>query len=350
MFITSRRNAVSEAAPAFVSRILLLGDSIARDFRFGAGAGSLLDQVGALSGLAGESLLVNAAFGGYKLMDTAGSDRFLNFTDETEAQGLTDAKSIMATAGPVDAALVSLGVNDLAQVEPAPAAIAGYDAAKVRSGLASLAAGIRAANTANGYAGPTLKLYFLVPGRDHSTGNKAGGGQTWRQGMLDFAAADADVRLIDTYDCDVEDSVHPSAAGFQMIGYRAGRMIAAHTHGAAGVGGPPRIASIARLDDLTIRVNFDIPAGERTTQPAYPAAWRVERVSDGAPLRIARLDWNDANEANLVLHDGAGGAFRLFAPHDLVQGFAPEGVIRTFEEGDAHTPGFALQSFAGETP
>ncbi|WP_417513755.1 SGNH/GDSL hydrolase family protein [Minwuia sp.] len=348
--ITEKRNKINDTAPAIASHVLVLGDSIGRDFRFGVSGGAMLDQIAAISSITGETALVNAAFGGYKLMDQSGDDRFLNFADLAEANGLTAAKTIMGNFPPVDGVVISLGANDLGNVETAPNAISGYDAGKVRAGLDRLIAEIRAENITNGYSDGVLPVVLLVPGRDRSTGGKRGGSQTWREGSIAAAAADSHVRLLDYYDVDLEDSVHPSAAGAQTVGWRAGRLIASMMEDIDFAdGGPPSITSIARIDDQTIRVNFNVPSGQQLIQPAFPTSWRVENADTQSELQIARLDWIDSNEANLILAEGSSAHFRLFAPHDLVERFAPEGVIRTLEDSNDHAPGFVLQSFAGST-
>ncbi|WP_416899637.1 MAG: SGNH/GDSL hydrolase family protein [Minwuia sp.] len=349
MLLTNERNRETGTPPAFVSHVLVLGDSIASAFRFGPAGGALLKEIGALSGLAGECALVNAGFGGLKLMDTAGAARFLDFATLGEAQALTDAKAIMGNFPAVDAAVISLGVNDLGQVEPAPGAIAGYDAAKAQAGLEALIGEIRVENGNNGYAGPTLPVILLIPGRDLSTATKGGAGQVWRRAALAVAAADAHCHPLDYHDVDLADGVHPSAAGYMALGRRAGRLVAKHAHGAA-VGGPPVIQSIARVDDVSLDITFTVPSGDRLLQASHPSGWRVENAATAEQLRIARLDWTAANQARLVLHDGCGGAFRLFAPWDLVEDYRPEGLIRTIEGSDLHGPGFVLQSFEGVTP
>lgn len=345
MRLTDERNLEAAAAPAFAKKIMIVGDSTARAARTGAMAGGILEQLDTHAGLAGAVKLGNAGFGGYKLLDASGSARFLALGSEADAPGMTDARTIMGHLGAFDAAVILIGANDLADVEPASGATSGYDQDQVEAGLTQLVANIRAENVSNGGAGGITTI-LVVPGRDRST-NKRGGGQTWRNAAIAVAALDANLHTIESYDLSLEDSVHRDQAADQALGYRIGRMLAKHAFGASGIGGPASIASVSKSDPVTVRVTFSVPAGESITQPTWPAGWRASDTHDNAELRIARLEWIDNNEADLILHDGATGNILIEAPYDLVEGFSMDGAIHTTEDGDEHAPGFALQSFSG---
>lgn len=342
MRITNRRNLETASAPAFVAHVLVLGDSTARAARTGALAGAMLEEIDELAGLGGPVKLHNAGFGGYKLLDSAGTTRFLNFADLADADGMTAARAVMSHAPSFDAAVVLIGPNDLADVEPATGAVAGYDQAKIEAGLSQLVSNIR---TEAGE--PALPVVLVVPGRDRSTVSKGGGGQTWRRAAIAFAASDAGVHPVDSYDLPVEDSVHRDQAADQALGFRIGRLIAKHAFGAPGIGGPPVIQSVAKTSPTTVRVVVTTPSNENLTRPEWPSAWRASDEFDQSELRIARAAWIDDNEFDLVLHDGATGDIRIQAPFDLAQGFSADGLIRTTEGDNDHEPGYALQSFEG---
>lgn len=345
MKLTDQRNLETAAAPSFAGKLLILGDSTARAARTGAMAGAILEQIDKLAGLSGAVKIGNAGYGGYKLLDSSGDTRFLNFSDLADAAGMTEARTVMGNLGPFDAAVILIGANDLADIEPASNATANYDQAKVEAGLSQLIANIRSENVAN--AGPAnVTTVLVLPGRDRST-SKRGGGQTWRDAAMAVAAQDANLHTIESYDLSLEDSVHRDQAADRVIGYRIGRMLAKHAFAASGIGGPASIASISKTSPLKVRVTFSIPIGERIAQPTWPAGWRATDTNDDGELRIARLDWIDSNEADLILHDGATGNIRIEAPYDLVEGFSKDGSIHTTEDGDEHAPGFALQSFSG---
>lgn len=345
MRLTEERNLESAAAPAFARRILVLGDSTARAARTGALAGAMLEQLDSLAGLGGAVKLGNAGFGGYKLLDSAGTARFLNLSDLADATGMTDARAIMGQLGAFDAAVILIGANDLPDITPASGAVAGYDQTKAEAGLTQLVANVRAENVLNGGAANVTTILAL-PGRDRSTG-KRGGGQTWRKAANAIAAQDANLFTVETYDLSIEDSVHRDQAADQALGYRIGRLLAKHAFATAGIGGPPTIVSVTRTSPVKVRVTLSVPSGEILTKPSWVAGWRAIDTHDEAELRIARADWIDSNEFDLILHDGATGNILIEAPYDLVEGFSDDGLIRTHEGNDQHAPGFALQSFSG---
>lgn len=345
MRLTTERNLEAGPAPAFAKKIIILGDSTARAARTGAMSGAILKQLDSHAALSGAVKLGNAGFGGCKLLDDAGDLRFLNFTDLADATGMTDARTIMGNLGAADAAVILVGANDLADVEPSSGATSGYDQAKIEAGLAQLVANIRAENVANG--GPAgITTVLVVPGRDRSS-SKRGGGQTWRKAAIAAAASDANLHTVESYDLSLEDSVHRDQAADEALGYRIGRLLAKHALGATGIGGPPAIAAVAKTSPVSVRVTLTVPSGEKVHQATWPAGWRATDTHDQTELRIARLDWVDGNEFDLVLHDGATGDILIEAPYDLVEGFAMDGLIHTAENSDEHAPGFALQGFSG---
>lgn len=342
MPMTNRRNLETADPPAFAAHVLVLGDSTARAGRTGALAGAMLEEIDELAGLGGPVKLHNAGFGGYKLLDSSGASRFLNFADLADADGMTAARAIMGNAPSLDAAVILIGANDLADVEPATGAVAGYDQARIEAGLAQLVANIRTEASE-----PALPVVLVIPGRDRSNVTKGGGGQTWRRAAVTFAASDANVHPVDSYDLPLEDSVHRDQAGDQALGFRIGRLIAKHAFAAPGVGGPPVVQSVAKTSPTSVRVVVSTPPNENLTHPEWPSAWRATDEFDQSELRIARAAWIDANEFDLVLHDGATGNIRIQAPYDLAQGFSADGLIRTAEGDNDHEPGYALQSFEG---
>jgi lysophospholipase L1-like esterase len=345
MRLTTERNLETGTPPTPASRILILGDSTANAARTGAMAGAILEQLNTLAGLGGAVKLGNAGFGGYKLMDSSGSTRFLNFADRADAQGMTDTRTIMGHLGALDAAVVLLGANDLADIEPASGAVSGYDEAAVELGLTQLIANVRAENAVNG-GSATIPVVLVIPGRDRSTG-KRGGGQIWRQAVVDVAALDANVHTVETYDLSIEDSVHRDQAADQSLGFRIGRMLARHVFSASGIGGPPTVSTVTKTSPVSVRVVLTIPTGETVTKPTWVAGWRATDTHDETGLRIARIEWVDSNKFDLFLHDGATGDIRIEAPYDLAEGFSVDGLIRTTEADNNHAPGFALQTFAG---
>jgi hypothetical protein len=345
MRLTTERNLEAGAAPAFAAKILVLGDSTARAARTGAMSGAILEQLDRHAGLSGAVKLGNAGFGGYKLLDSSGSNRFLNFADLADSAGMTDARTIMGNLGAFDGAVVLIGTNDLADVEPSSGATALYNQGKVEAGLAKLVAEIRAENVLNGGAA-NVTTVLVLPGRDRST-TKRGGAQTWRNAAIAAAAVDANIHAFESYDLSLEDSVHRDQAADLALGYRIGRLLAKHAFGAADIGGPATISTVTKTSAVKVRVTLSVPSGEKVHQPHWPAGWRATDTHDGEELRIARLEWIDSNEFDLILHDGATGNIRIEAPYDLVEGFTMDGLIHTTEDNNEHAPGFALESFSG---
>jgi len=343
MRLNDLRNLETATPPAFAGKILIAGDSTARAARTGAMAGAILEQIDSLAGLGGPVKLGNAGYGGYRMLAASGDTRFLDFTDPTvDALGMTDLKAVMTALGTIDAAVILIGPNDLPDVAPASGAIAGYDGHKIRGGLTQMISKIRVHNGNT----MTLPVILVLPGQDRSQ-SKKGGAQTWRNAAVAYAATDAHVHLIDSYDLSIEDSVHRDQSADQVIGFRIGRLLAKHAYSASGIGGPATIASVTKSTPLKVRIVISIPSGEDLARPLWPAGWRVTDTHDDAELRIARLDWIDSNEVDLILHDGATGDVRIEAPFDLVEGFSDAGLIRTTEPDNDHGPGYALQSFAG---
>lgn len=344
------RNMTTDAAPSFASTFLVIGDSIGLELQNSAGMGAMLDQANALSGLSGEIIIANGSTGGHKLLAETGTDRFLNFADLAEATGVTEAKAVMAAHDPIDGLVVSLGTNDLAQVEGGGSEITGYNQAKIKAGLEALITLIRAENLANGGTGGTLPVILMIPGRDLSSANKAGSGILWRAASVQVSDDDANVHLLDFYQVPIVDSVHPGQTGNYEIGWGLGRLLAKYAHSAAGVGGPPTISAISKTDSVTLAVTFSVPSGEAINQPHFPAAWRVEDATTGANLPISRLDWQTATTVNVILATGTANEMKLYAPYDLgTTDFDPLGVIRTSEGDGDNDPGFVLQSYQGVT-
>lgn len=348
--INTTRNISVETVPGFSGVGLLLGDSLARAGRLGTLHGEIMRQIDDHAGLSQSITVANAAWGGFRLYGVNGDgDNFLDIADDSNVQqAMTDTITIMDAHDPVDFVIVSLGTKDLAYVEGGSLEISGYNEAKIESGMAALVDDIRTENQANGGTGAALPIIVMVPGRDQTVA-KLTPGSVWRKAMIDFCASDANVHQMDIYDVSIYDSVHPDEAGNKIIGFRAGLLAAKNAYSVSSIDGPPSIASVSKVDNLTMRVNFTVPSGQIISQPGFPASWRVEDASQNE-LKIRRIDWIDSNEANLVLFDATSGAMTLKAPYATVPEFNPDGVIRTDEGGDDNEPGFVLNSFEGTTP